>query len=389
MRGNGLQKTGKRLMSAADEIRDWRPSRRAAWMVAAGAAAGTALGATAGLGLAYGGYRLLRSRMAADLGGQVVLITGSSRGLGLAMAREFAALGCKLALCARDADELQTAASELARSGVPVLAIPCDIGEREQVERMVAQATERYGRIDVLVNNAGIISVGPLESQTIEDFEKAMKVMFWGVVYPTLAVLPQMLERRSGRIANITSIGGKISVPHLVPYNCAKFAAVGFSEGLRAELGRHNIKVTTVVPGLMRTGSHVNAFFKGKNEAEYSWFALSATMPVVAMNAKRAARKVVRAVREGRSEIILTPQARLATAVHGLFPGITADVLGLVNRLLPNPNGDRQLHLGKESETAVSRSFLTAFGKRAARDLNQTPEQRTSLQSRGLEPAAG
>jgi short-subunit dehydrogenase len=295
-------------------------------------------------------------------------------------------------LCARDPEELQRAVADLARSGIAVLGIPCDVGDRQQVDRMVQQAIERYGRIDVLVNNAGIITVGPMESQNIEEYEDCMRTMFWGAVYPTLAVLPHMIERRTGRIANITSIGGKVAVPHLLPYTCAKFACVGFSEGLRAELSRHNIKVTTVVPWLMRTGSHVNATFKGKYQAEYSLFSLSATLPVVAMNAERAARRIVSAVRRGAAEIVLTPQAKAAVIVHGIAPGLTSNVLGLLNRALPGPGTDRSRHLGKESETAVSRSFLTALGRHAAHELNQQPDRRTELQrgsNFGPQPAVG
>jgi short-subunit dehydrogenase len=105
-----------------------------------------------------------------------------------------------------------------------------------------------------LVNNAGVIQMGPVEDQSLEDFEEALGTMFYGVLMPIWSVLPQMISRGEGRIVNITSIGGKLSVPHLLPYNCAKFAAVGLSEGLRAELGRSKISVTTIVPGLMRTG---------------------------------------------------------------------------------------------------------------------------------------
>src|SRR5207248_1706106 len=185
------------------------------------------------------------------------------------------------------------------RRGIEVETIPCDVSVQEQVQAMIARATARFGQIDILVNNAGVIAVGPLEAQTVSDFEQTMNVMFWGTVYPTLALLPHMLSRRGGSIANITSIGGKVSIPHLIPYNCAKFAAVAFSEGLRAELANYKIKVTTVVPGLMRTGSHLNAYFKSKHEQEFTWFSLGATMPLVAMNASRAARKIVSAIRRG------------------------------------------------------------------------------------------
>src|SRR5437879_7816866 len=122
--------------------------------------------------------------------------------------------------------------------------------------------------------------MGPIESMNTEYFEEAMLTHFWGPLYSILAVLPEMKAQRRGRIVNISSIGGKISVPHMVPYSASKFALAGLSEGLRAELARHNIVVTTVFPGLMRTGSPVNAMFKGQRPQEYAWFAISDSLPL-------------------------------------------------------------------------------------------------------------
>ena len=329
-----------------------------------------------GIGLGLLGRDVARRRRTIDLEGQVVLITGSSRGLGLAMAEEFARQGAKLVLCARKAEELGWARETVARTGAEVLAVPCDVGDRGQVQSLVDRAIDRFGRIDILVNNAGIITVGPLQEQTLADFEASMDIMFWGVVYPTLTVLPQMLERKSGRIVNITSIGGKVSVPHLLSYTCAKFAAVGFSEGISAELSKEGIHVLTVVPGLMRTGSHVNAFFKGKNRAEYAWFSLGASLPFTSMSAAKAARQIVEATRRGENEIILTPQAQLLARFHGLFPAFTTSVLGVVNRVMPGPGGiGTERRLGKQSTSFISQSFLTALGRRAARTWHQYPER--------------
>lgn len=228
-----------------------------------------------------------RKRAEHTLRGQVVLITGGTRGLGFAMAQEFARRGARLVICGRDPESLQKAESRLRANGADVIALRCDISSRTEAETLIDRATQQYGRIDVLVNNAGEIAVGPLESQTIDNFERAMNTMFWGMVYAIMAVLPAMRARWEGRIVNITSIGGKVAVPHLLPYACAKFAAVGFSEGLHAESARHGIKVTTVVPGLMRTGSHINAMFKGSHRKEYGWFSLAATLPGSAMGAHR------------------------------------------------------------------------------------------------------
>jgi NAD(P)-dependent dehydrogenase (short-subunit alcohol dehydrogenase family) len=254
---------------------------------------------------------------------------------------------------------------------------------------IVGAAIDSFGRLDVLVNNAGIITVGPLKTQTLEDFERAMDTIFWGMVYPTLEVLPQMLARRSGRIANITSIGGRISVPHLLPYNCAKFATVGFSEGLRAELAKENIKVTTVVPGLMRTGSYINAEMKGKQRAEYAWFSLSSSLPGITAGAQHAARRIVSAVKRGAAQITITPQAQLASLIHGIAPGLTADALGLINRFLPDETGGTSERVrGKDADSAVSHSFLTALGKKAARQYQHEEPTRQEGAARAGVPGA-
>jgi len=224
----------------------------------------------------------------------------------------------------------------------------------------------------VLVNNAGVIQVGPLEVMTLEDFEQAMAVHFWGPLYTTCAVLPQMRARRDGRIVNISSIGGRLGIPHLVPYSASKFALVGLSDGLRAELAKDNIVVTTVCPGLMRTGSPRNATFKGKHRAEYAWFSISDALPVFSIQAERAARQIVTACKRGQAELVITTQAVLAVKFRALFPEATADILALANRLLPGPGGiGRKRAKGKESESALAPSILTTLSDWAARRNNE------------------
>ncbi|HEU5403589.1 MAG TPA: SDR family oxidoreductase [Terriglobales bacterium] len=347
------------------------PKRRTLLLGAAGTVAAGTL-ASAGAVIAAGA--LVRRLRMADMRGKVVLITGGSRGLGFAIGREFVALGSKVAICAREQAELDRAAAELGAHGAKVLTVVCDVANADQVGQLVRRVNQELGPVDVLVNNAGIISVGPIESQTIEDFREAMDVMFWGQVNTILAVLPEMQERRSGWIANISSIGGKVSVPHLVPYSCAKFASTGLSEGLTAELAKDGIHVTTVVPGLMRTGSHVNAFFKGDHKAEFASFSLAATNPLTSISARRAARSIVNAIRRGQAELILSLPAKLAVAVHGVLPGTTANVMGIVNRVLPGTGAEDKTRLrGHESESTISRSRLTELGKRASREYLQTP----------------
>ena len=244
--------------------------------------------AAVGLGACVGVRALLGRRQEYDFRGKTVLITGGARGLGLVLAREFAAQGAHLVLCSRSAHELERAREELSGRGAQVLALPCDVGDQSQVDVLVREARDRFGRVDVLVNNAGLIQAGPMEVMTVADYEEAMRVHFWGPLCTTLAVAPEMQRRREGRIVNISSIGGRISVPHLLPYSASKFALVGFSEGLRAELAKDGVAVTTVCPGLMRTGSPRNALFKGQHQAEYAWFTLSDSLPGSSVSAESA-----------------------------------------------------------------------------------------------------
>ena len=348
-----------------------KPLKAVAALGAAGVAAGIFVGAA---GAVMGARALYRSRRKYDLRGKVVLITGSSRGLGLALAEEFAIRGSRIVICAREQEELSRARIRLQELGAEVLDIVCDVSDRESVRRLIDEARNHFGEMDVLVNNAGIINVGPYQEQKIEDFEEAMNINFWGTVNSTLAVLPSMKRRGSGRIVNITSIGGKVSVPHLLPYCCAKFAAVAFSEGLRAEIAREGIVVTTIVPGLMRTGSYLNADFKGKHKAEFGWFSMGSTTPLTAIAAHRAARQIVDATVSGTAELIVTWQAELLARLHGLFPGLVTEILGLVNRTLPTANGgETTKRKGWESESVLTRSPLTALGRWAAQRYNERP----------------
>lgn len=319
--------------------------------------------------------RALRRRSEYDFAGKAVVVTGGSRGLGLTLARELADEGARLALIARDEEELARAADDLRtrQPFVDVHTIVADLRRRYDAERAIAQAQEHFGRIDVLVNNAGIIQVGPLDHMKLSDYEDAMSTHFWGPLYMTLAALPLMRRQGEGRIVNISSIGGRVSVPHLVPYSASKFALVGLSDGLRAELGRKNIIVTTVCPGLMRTGSPVNALFKGQRRQEYAWFAISDSLPLASIDARRAARQIIEACRRGDAELVITVQAKLAILARTVAPELFADMMAFVNRLLPGPapvDGDRA-ESGRQNESAWAPSKLTEPTYQAARDNNE------------------
>ena len=326
------------------------------------------------------GAVLTARRAQDDLHGEVAVVTGASRGLGLLLARELAGQGCPLVICARDAAELERAADELRAAGAEVTTVACDVTDEATPQLLIDTAVQRYGRLDILVSNAGVIQVGPVQAAQIGHYEMAMNTMALAPARLALTALPVMRRQGHGRIVTIGSIGGKISVPHLLPYSTAKFAAIGFSEGLRAELGRGPVTVTTVVPGLMRTGSHLQARFTGQPSKEFTWFSLGASLPLVSMDAERAARQIIAAVRQRRAEIILTPAGQLVSRAAGIVPGMTSEILHLVQRLaLPAPSGEPGAAVADEAQghelrpAMGNKTFdrLTTLGRAAASRFNE------------------
>jgi len=319
--------------------------------------------------------RYLKERSKNRFTGKTVLITGGSRGL--ALAAEFAASGANLVLAARDESELLRARQSLVASGdvteSQVQLVPCDLTSREQAEAMIQAAISRWGGIDVLVNNAGIIRVGPASTLTVDDFIETMETNFFAMLYCTWAALPHMASRGAGDIVNISSFGGKVAVPHMLSYSASKFAATGFSEGLHTEVKSLGIHLTTVCPGLMRTGSHLNAEFKGRHEEEYRWFSLGAALPLVSVSASRAARLIVAAAARREAELMISPQAAIGVRLAGLMPNTTAAVLSQINRLLPDAGGTPGSTTAKPGRQSRGRELKLAgvLGGRAAARYNE------------------
>lgn len=317
------------------------------------------------LGAGIAGFLTVRSiyrKMTAyDFKNRSVVIAGGSRGLALVLARQFAAEGARIALLARDQAELESAEAELKETGAEVMVWPCDIRDQKQVEEALGRVVRNFGRIDVLINNAGIIQVGPVEQMSVQDFRDAMEVHFWGPLYTIQTSRHYMRQQGGGRIANITSIGGKVSVPHLGPYTASKFALVGLSDGMRAELAKDNIMITTIVPGLMRTGSHVNARFKGRHKNEYAWFSSFDANPLASTSAESAARQILDAIRHGDPQLTITPQARILELANTVAPGLVARAMKLMNRFLPKPAPEQgfESRSGWESWSEASPSVLT------------------------------
>jgi len=299
------------------------------WMLAA---AGTVGGVAAAGLLMRGSSYSFRDK--------AVFITGGSRGLGMRVARLLAEEGARLTLISRHREQLEGVEEALSGTGAKILTLICDVRDQHQVQQAIEESVRFHGSLDVLINNAGVIQVGPFENMTMQDFQDAMATHAWGPLYTITAALPFMRRQGTGRIVNISSIGGKFAVPHLMPYCMSKFALAGLSDAMRAELRRYHIYVTSVFPGLMRTGSHVYARTKGKAGSEYAWFSFMARSPLFAINADRAAEQIIEACRKGSPELVISTKAKLAAMTQGIAPGLIARMNALVTRFLPGPTVD-------------------------------------------------
>jgi short-subunit dehydrogenase len=334
---------------------------------------------TGALAVAAVAKHMRRPRM--NLAGKVVLITGGSRGFGLALASRFGRMGCRLALCARDRGELERAAARLRHHASEVKIFPCDLSRPEEIQGLVDRVVLEMGALDGLVNNAGLIQVGPAQAMTLDDYDEALKLMFWAPLRCITAALPHFRRQGAGFIVNVSSIGGKVSVPHLLPYCCAKFALAGLSEGLTHELAAENIQVLTVGPGLLRTGSHIRGQFAGNQRLEYNWFAISDNAPGLSMAPDRAARQVVEALRNGRREIILSIPANILARLQGIAPDTFSLALTTACAALPKWTGASGL---KSEGTAIQEAQGSTIVGRVTELVGRKAIQRYQ----NLEPAA-
>lgn len=305
---------------------------------------GLVLGAVVG----YAAVKANRARRRISFRNRTVVVAGGSRGLGLALARMLVAEGARVVILARAADELERALSDLKGQGNnrEVMALVCDVSHQQEVNDVIEQVVATWGRIDVVFNVAGIIQVGPWEHMLTRDFEQALDVHLWGPLNMMRACIPFMQLQKFGRIVNVASVGGTLGMPHMLPYAASKAALIGLSGGIQSEVSKHGIRVTTVVPGLIRTGSHVNAQFKGQHGKEFAWFASADSLWGVSLSAERAAKQILEACRYGDFYVSIGWAARLAQVVQAVAPNATAQALVMAELVMPGQDG----HTGDESQ---------------------------------------
>ena len=295
--------------------------------------------------------------------GRSVVITGGSRGLGLAIAEQFLGEGSNVTLLARDESELGRAQAILQeRTGRIPSIVPCDMTVAAEVESALTEAESAYGPIDIVINNAGTIVVGPFASMDSADFSALLELQLHAIVNVTQNLLGRW-KTTGGRIANICSIGGKIAVPHMSTYCAAKFALAGLSQTLASELKRDGIIVTTVFPGLMRTGSPIQAVVKGDHESEYAWFALGDTVPGLSVSATYAAKRILEAVRNGDNELVFPSTMKLAVLAQSHFPELFALAMQAAAAFFPKGQSKLRKTGAQSKDWLEQQSWYSPFGQ--------------------------
>jgi len=305
-------------------------------------------------------------------GAGAAIVMGASRGLGLLVCQELLERGHTVHGCARDEDELLGAARILSAAVPGARFVPrvCDVRDEAVVNAVVEEVAASDQPLEVAIHVAGVIQVGHADKVTLGHFHDAVDTMLWGPVHLALAVLPFMRDAGRGRIGVISSVGGLVAVPRLVPYSVAKFGAVGLAEGLYSELAGTGVTVTAVTPGLMRTGGHTHARFVDDAITDYAWFAPLASMPGLSISAERAARRIVSGVLAGKPTVELTPLTILGRRVHGLAPATTIRAMGLMSRMLPGPSGSAPDPMSDEAPAVEGRTAAARLSSRLVNGLS-------------------
>ncbi|QZZ18710.1 SDR family oxidoreductase [Leptothermofonsia sichuanensis E412] len=254
-----------------------------------------------------------------------VLITGASQGIGRETALIFARHGYNLALAARNSERLEAFARDLRASNHPARAISTDVKDPEQVKTLVEKAMLYFGSIDVLINNAGIYTSGPVEEFTLEDWHQAIDTNLWGYIHTIHAILPHFLEQAKGTIVNVSCIGGKVPFPYLLPYTTSKFAVTGLTEALRTELAPQGIHVCGIYPNLIKSHFLERAIFRGKDiedvRARKHQVQQLLEVPLVE-KPEQVAEAIWDAVEHHRPEVIVG-SANLSAASNQFLPDLT------------------------------------------------------------------
>ena len=249
------------------------------------------------------------------------VVTGAASGIGAACAKALAAEGAYVVMTDVRSDMIEITMQEITEAGGKGETHIIDVSDRDAMFALADQVEKQHGGADVILNNAGVAHGAPVAEMTMDNFNWVMDIDFWGVVYGTQAFLPHMMARKTGYIANVSSIFGLIGVPSQSAYNAAKFGVLGFTEALRHEMADENIGVSTICPGGINTNIVRHArLAQGPNaeaereEAIVQFQQLTRTQP------DQAAQIILNGMRKNKPRILIGPDARLVDIIRRIFP---------------------------------------------------------------------
>lgn len=257
-----------------------------------------------------------------EIKNKVVWITGATSGIGKALAFQMAAEGASLILSARREDELQKIKAELKLAEEKILPLAFDLGDTQNINTLAEKAIQKFGKIDLLINNGGVSQRGLTKDTSIEIDRKIMEVNYFGTVALTKAVLPQMLKQKSGHIVVISSIAGKFGFFLRSAYSASKHALHGFFESLRLEILNDNIQVTIVCPGKIQTNISVNALTE--NGEKHNKMDASQAKGITA---ERCAKEIIQAIKNNKEEILIGGKELMAVHVKRFFPNLFSRII--------------------------------------------------------------
>ena len=261
-------------------------------------------------------------------------ITGASQGIGKATAMLFAKNGYDLIITARTEDKLDAVAKEIRLLNRQVIAVAADTSDRSAMESLIDTGLERFGKIDVLVNNAGVCMSAPMSETTIEDWERIINVNLWGYIYTINTLLPHFIERKQGNIINVGSFGGKVPLPKMTAYCTSKFAITGLTETLRLELEPQGIHVSGVHPSVTNSDFMERSIFKDKDPQELENRRKSMTQMLsspLASQPEDVAKAIWNVVKHPQAEVVVG-SAKVPTFFNRLFPGLTQGMMQLTTK---------------------------------------------------------
>lgn len=256
---------------------------------------------------------------------QHVLITGASQGTGKATALKFAAQGWDVTLAARGEDRLQAVAEQIEQMGRKAIALPTDVSSPKQVSALVEQSLSTFGKIDALINNAGICLTGRMVNTSLEDWHRIFDTNLWGYVHTIQAVLPTMLSAGKGSIVNVGSVGGKVPMPNMTAYCASKYALTGMTETLRLELVSKDIHVGIVHPGVIDSDFLERAMFRGDSDEEVEGRQKQMSQALqsgIASQPEEIAEAIWQMMQKQQNEVVVGMSA-IATGLNRFFPSLT------------------------------------------------------------------